>query len=69
MGQEAMLLENMQLLHHYGYKWENYFKWGTYIYQDLYTVPNRLTNEYFQFLHGVNVGEGESSRAMYLRVK
>ena len=49
----------MQILHSYGYKWEDYFTWGTYIYQDLYDVPESWTDDNFQFLHGVNVGEGE----------
>ena len=59
-GQEQMLLENMQMLHDYGYKWEGWFTNQSYAFKDLYDLPASVTDDQFQFLHGVNVGEGGS---------
>lgn len=59
--QEQILLENMEMLHHYGYKWEDWFTWDTFVWQDLYDMPESVTDNQFQFLHGVNVGEGKFS--------
>lgn len=58
-GQENILLENMKMLHSYGYKWEDWFSKDEYAFKDLYDLPANVTNDFFQFLHGVNVGEGE----------
>ena len=60
-GQETMLLENMEMLHHYGYKWEDWFSNAAYAFDDVYDLPENVTDDDFQFLHGVNVGEGESA--------
>lgn len=66
-GNEAKLLESMALLHHYGYKWEDWYVNGTYAFKDLYELSDDVTNENFQFLHGVNVGEGLKAAAVIRR--
>lgn len=59
-GNEQIIMENMQMLHGYGHKWEAWFTQPSYAFKDLYDLPENITNDNFQFLHGVNVGEGKS---------
>lgn len=59
-GNEQTIMENMQMLHGYGHKWEAWFTQSSYAFKDLYDLPENVTEDNFQFLHGVNVGEGKS---------
>lgn len=53
-GKEQTLVENMQMLHHYGYKWEGWFTEESFAFKDLYDLPEKVTDDNFQFLHGVS---------------
>jgi len=48
----------MDLLHGCGWNWEDWFVKGVYPFEDLYDLPDAFSDDNFQFLHGVNVGEG-----------
>lgn len=58
-NQTEILKENIDLLHHFGSKWEAWYTNGTYVTQDLYDVPASVTDDQWQFLHGVTVAEGK----------
>ena len=66
--QSGMLLENMRLLHKGGWKWEDWYDptyyFGHHLDKDLYTLPDKLTNNMFWFEHGVNVGEGKPTQLL-----
>lgn len=53
-GNEAKLLEGMNLLHGCGWNWEDWFVKGVYPTGDVRDYPDIP----YQFVHGVNVGEG-----------
>ena len=57
-GKEDELLQGMKLLHHYGWNWEDWYDEKAYPFRDLNSYSDDFTNNNFQFLHGVNVGEG-----------
>jgi hypothetical protein len=59
-GKESELLAAMDLLHGCGWNWEDWFVKGVYPVEDLYDLPDSFSDDKFQFLHGVNVGEGLS---------
>ncbi|KAK4496684.1 hypothetical protein PRZ48_012666 [Zasmidium cellare] len=59
--------ENMEMLHKFGYKWEDWFAESSYAFGDLYDLPESVTDNNFQFLHGVNVGEGLKATAVIRR--
>jgi hypothetical protein len=59
-GKESELLAAMNLLHGCGWNWEDWFVKGVYPFEDLYDLPDSFSDDNFQFLHGVNVGEGLS---------
>lgn len=58
-GQAGMIRENINLIHHFGDKWEGWYTEQSYIKQDLYDLPPEMTDEQWAFLHGVTVAEGE----------
>ncbi|KAJ9197365.1 CAZyme family GH127 [Paecilomyces variotii] len=49
--------ENIDLIHHFGSKWEAWYTNGTYVTQDLYDVPASVTTDQWQFLHGVTTAK------------
>ena len=59
-GKRSELLAAMDLLHVCGWNWEDWFVSGIYPFEDLYDLPDSFSDDNFQFLHGVNVGEGLS---------
>jgi hypothetical protein len=50
----------MNLLLEGGYDWAFWYL-DAFIKENLYDVPLAITNEYYQFEHGVNAGQGEIS--------
>lgn len=40
---------------------EDWFTKDSYAFGDLYDLPESVTDDNFQFLHGVNVGEGQAA--------
>lgn len=61
------LSDNMAMLHKYGGKWEDWFQEENYTFQDLYMLPEEVSDNNFTFLHGVNVGEGLKAPAVIRR--
>ena len=59
--QAQTLKENIDLIYHFGYKWEGWYTEGSYVKQDLYDVPASVSDDQWQFLHGVTVAEGMKS--------
>lgn len=57
-SEQQALLDNMQVLHHYGNKWEGWFTEQSFAFKDLYDLPEKVTDDQYAFLHGVNIGEG-----------
>lgn len=53
-----LLFDCMQYLYEKANNWSSWYTDGTYIKQDLDTVPINITEFYFPFEHGVNVGQG-----------
>ncbi|KAJ5273719.1 hypothetical protein N7478_008844 [Penicillium angulare] len=53
-----MLKENLDMLHEYGYKWEGWYTEHSYIKEDLYDLPESVTDDQWAFLHGVTIAEG-----------
>ncbi|KAJ5081068.1 hypothetical protein N7456_013306 [Penicillium angulare] len=53
-----MLKENLDMLHEYGYKWEGWYTEQSYIKEDLYDLPESVTDDQWAFLHGVTIAEG-----------
>ncbi|KAL1987371.1 hypothetical protein VTN96DRAFT_4087 [Rasamsonia emersonii] len=62
-----ILFECMQYLNQKAYNWSYWYTEGVYIKQDLDTVPVNITNFYFPFEHGVNVGQGLKAGAVIRR--
>ncbi|KAH7310189.1 hypothetical protein BKA65DRAFT_519076 [Rhexocercosporidium sp. MPI-PUGE-AT-0058] len=60
---EAKLLEGMNLLHSCGWNWEDWFVKGVYPTGDVRDYPDIP----YQFVHGVNVGEGLKAPAVIRR--
>ena len=61
-GQSKILLENMQMLHHGGLNWEDWYNQQAYFGQgmeiNLDTLSSKLADKNYPFEHGVNVGQG-----------
>jgi hypothetical protein len=57
-NQSELLKENIEMLHRFAYKWEGWYTEGTYIKEDLYTLPQSVTDDQWAFLHGVTIAEG-----------
>jgi hypothetical protein len=58
---EASLLDAMELLHNCGWNWEDWFVEGVYPKENIWDLEARFegySDQNFQYLHGVNVGEG-----------
>lgn len=66
-GKEADLLNTMELLNGCAYHWEDWYAPGVYPTGNLYDMPDSFTNDNYQFLHGVNVGEGLKAPAVVRR--
>jgi hypothetical protein len=62
-----ILYENMQYLNDKAYDWAYWYSDGVYLKQDLDTVPVNITNYYYPFEHGVNVGQGFKAGAVIRR--
>ena len=58
-NQTTNLKENIQMIHHFGYKWEDWYTEGSYIKENLYNLPQSVTDDQWQFLHGVTIAESE----------
>lgn len=63
-GKETKILkENLEMLHEYGYKWEGWYTEQSYIKEDFYDLPQSVTDDLWQFLHGVTIAEGRICEA------
>lgn len=58
-NQTEMLQENIDMIHQYSSKWEGWYSEGSYVKEDLYDVPASVTDDQWQFLHGVTVAESK----------
>lgn len=58
-NQTEMIKENIEMIHHYGSKWEGWYSEGSYVKEDLYDVPASVTDDQWEFLHGVTVAESK----------
>lgn len=63
-NQTEILKENIQMLHDFAFKWEEWYSPGRYITKDLYNLPESVTNNQWPFLHGVTVAEGKCIQAL-----
>lgn len=61
---DHVLYESMQMLYDGMLKWEAWYNEATYIKQDLNDFPENVTDAYFPWLHGVNVGQGRRLQLM-----
>ncbi|KAJ5641366.1 hypothetical protein N7490_005366 [Penicillium lividum] len=59
-NETEILKENLEMLHQYAYKWEGWYTEGSYIKEDFYDLPQSVTDDLWQFLHGVTIAEGET---------
>ncbi|KAJ5698856.1 hypothetical protein N7462_000861 [Penicillium macrosclerotiorum] len=59
--QIEVLKENIELLHKFAFKWEGWYTEGSYIKEDLYDLPESITDDQWAFLHGVTIAEGNQS--------
>ncbi|KAJ5801973.1 uncharacterized protein N7503_004423 [Penicillium pulvis] len=67
-GNETKILkENLEMLHEYGYKWEGWYTEQSYIKEDFYDLPQSVTDDLWQFLHGVTIAEGLKYAAVVRR--
>ncbi|KAH8705298.1 hypothetical protein BGW36DRAFT_421860 [Talaromyces proteolyticus] len=57
-GDAQIIFDCMDLLYEKANNWSSWYTDGEYIKQDLDTVPVNITQYYFPFEHGVNVGQG-----------
>lgn len=57
-NQTEVLMENLDMMHQYAYRWEDWYTEGTYIKEDFYDLPQSVTDDNWQFLHGVTIAEG-----------
>lgn len=58
-NQTDMIRDNIEMIHHYGSKWEGWYSEGSYVKEDLYDVPASVTDDQWEFLHGVTVAESK----------
>jgi hypothetical protein len=58
-NQTEMLKENIEMIHHWASKWEGWYSEGSYITEDLNDLPQSVTTDQWQFLHGVTVAESK----------
>lgn len=54
-----VLKENIDMIFKFAYKWEDWYSEGTYIKEDLYDLPQSITDDNWQFLHGVTIAESK----------
>lgn len=59
-AQQQMLVDNMNFLNNGSIDWAAWYDETAYLKQDLYTVPDSVTNANYMYEHGVNVGQGMS---------
>ena len=59
MQNQSIIEDNINLIHHFGSKWEDWYREGTYIKEDFYDLPDSATDDNWDFLHGVTVAQGE----------
>ena len=60
-NQTELIKENIDMLHEFAYKWEGWYTEETYIKEDLYDLPQSVTDDQWPFLHGVTIAEGKSA--------
>ncbi|KAJ5625302.1 hypothetical protein N7510_001611 [Penicillium lagena] len=65
-NETEILKENIDMLHHFGNKWEGWYTEGSYIKRNLYDFPPSVTDEQWAFLHGVTIAEGNNPLANLL---
>lgn len=58
-NQTTTLKENIEMIHHYAFKWEGWYTEQSYIKDDLHNLPKSVTDEQWPYLHGVTVAEGK----------
>ncbi|CRG84128.1 Genome polyprotein [Talaromyces islandicus] len=63
-----IIFDCMDLLYEKASNWSNWYTDGLYIKQDLDTVPINITEYYYPFEHGVNVGQGLKFGAVIQRL-
>jgi hypothetical protein len=63
-----ILMDNMRYMHEGGFKWDFWFQEGVFPKKEISSLPRRFYDEYWYFQHGVNVGEGLKSTAVYRRL-
>ncbi|KAF2162458.1 hypothetical protein M409DRAFT_27082 [Zasmidium cellare ATCC 36951] len=66
-GNEMQLLQGIELLHYYGWNWEDWFDESAYAFGNLNSYSDDFSNDNYQYLHGVNVGEGLKAAAVIRR--
>ena len=66
-GNEATLLDSMQLLQSQGLDWASYFTEQNYLFNDLDTIDIAITTADFGFVHAVNSGQGLKTGAVDYR--
>ncbi|KAK5788168.1 hypothetical protein VI817_009126 [Penicillium citrinum] len=66
-NQTDIIKSNIDMIHHYGSKWEGWYSEGSYVKEDLYDVPASVTDDQWQFLHGVTVAESLKYAAVLRR--
>ncbi|KAJ5729713.1 uncharacterized protein N7483_004221 [Penicillium malachiteum] len=66
-NQTQILMENLDMMHQYAYKWEGWYTEQTYIKEDFYDLPQSVTDDNWQFLHGVTIAEGLKYAAVLRR--
>lgn len=61
-GNSRALITNMQMLHKYSLKWEDWYNEAAYfgqgIHEDLLGTDNEITEANFHYMHGVNIAQG-----------
>ncbi|KAB8360817.1 hypothetical protein FH972_024551 [Carpinus fangiana] len=65
---QKKLLSNIKSLHDQGLNWENWYRQDTYTFDDLYDLPESITQNNYSFLHGVNVAQGLKAAAVVRRL-
>lgn len=59
---DDVLYDSMRILYDGMLKWEAWYNGATYVKEDLNDFPENVTDAYFPWLHGVNVGQGRLLR-------
>lgn len=67
-NQTENLKENIEMIHKYASKWEGWYSEGSYIKEDLWDLPTSVTDDQWEFLHGVTVAESKSSSPVNTQV-